>query len=192
MTEPFSPITLLIGGTIHVYDVRHILLDSYHPPAPKPQTWDRTVIHHTADRGMILLDPLEDPFRGSFWDELRYLTQGAYQQSLGSGGRLGWPYNFTIFPSGRIFYTGDIDQSRPHTYNANDEIAIALQGHFHEPHEETPTEAAEASLRELVDALPRIWGTHQRPVCGHRGVPGGRATACPGDILMELVTSLNS
>ncbi len=108
----------------------------------------------------------------------------AHLRRIRDTGTYGLPYNFVVFPSGRIYYCNDVDRAWPHTYQFNGHTAIALVGNYDA--NPVPMRAIGRALR-LADALAHVWlGQHDTVVQGHREMPGS-ATACPGQNVMALL-----
>lgn len=96
----------------------------------------------------------------------------------------GWPglsYHFFIPKSGKIYQINNFIDVTWHDAINWDSIGIALQGYFHTPQNQTPTEAQIKALRWLLDNLT---STHPEFPAGASNVFGHRersSTACPGD-----------
>lgn len=131
-----------------------------------------TNTHHTAvpENGMTDL-------------ELLKAIQGWHQGN-------GWPgasYHIVITRNGNRYRLNENGEITWHTANFNfDTVGIVLDGYFHPPYNERPTEAQVASLRqtlgELKNELPNLEANNY-----HRDYNRGTiyASACPGDIMEE-------
>lgn len=155
---------LLIGGSVWVKDIRED--EQWSNPSwdvsrtPKVQLY----LHHTAGSNERALAAR------------RLDQQLALMRAERDAAPFGLPYNFLVFPNGRIWYLNDVDNSFPHTYAHNDDTAICLAGNYELV---KPTHNATKQIGRLIDALRAMWGWEE-PVLGHRDV---YPTACPGKYL---------
>ena len=98
-----------------------------------------------------------------------------------------WPghaYHFDIFPSGRIYYTGDILTSRFVVGKGNtSNVAFCLIGLF--MGDVIPTDAALWSCFNLVENFKLAMNRADYIVSGHKETPGTLPTACPGEKWLE-------
>lgn len=93
----------------------------------------------------------------------------------------GWPglsYHFVITESGAIYQTNNFTDITWHDTKNSDSIGVLVDGYFHKPNLDVPTEAQLKSLKELLDWLctqnPQF-PADQNDVVGHRE---RSATAC--------------
>ena len=103
--------------------------------------------------------------------------------------RHGWPglsYHFYVFPSGRVYYTGDWATVRYHTAGEDDPntpqvisrwnergIAVCLAGNFSR---RRPTPGHLLSVKKLLANIQYTFA-HELPIAGHRDK---WSTSCPG------------
>lgn len=102
----------------------------------------------------------------------------------------GWPglaYHFVILKNGNIYQINSLADVTWHDGSNWDSLGICLQGYFHSPYNEKPTDAQLKSLRYLLDVLCNAYPefpAEEKNVLGHKE---RLATACPGDNLIGYV-----
>lgn len=104
-----------------------------------------------------------------------------------ANGWVGLSYHFFILKNGNIYQINKFTDVTWHDTVNWDSLGIALQGYFHTPSNEKPTDKQLQSLRWLLDQLCTQYPNfpaEQKNVLGHRE---RTATACPGDNLIGFV-----
>lgn len=102
----------------------------------------------------------------------------------------GWPglsYHEMIMPDGTVYFINKFEDVTWHDGHNWDSYGICLQGYFHQPYNNNPTQAQLESLRQRLDFLCTqmpAFPADQDDVLGHRD---RMATACPGDTLYPNV-----
>jgi hypothetical protein len=102
----------------------------------------------------------------------------------------GWPglsYHFFITKDGQVYQINNFSDVTWHDTVNWDSIGVCLQGYFHQPVNENPTDPQLRSLRALLDELCKNhpeFPADQSNVLGHKE---RSATSCPGDNLIGLV-----
>lgn len=155
----------IIGNGFPVIDARDYVSDTGGYRRRDLSRIQRISVHHSVTR-----EPLAKE------DELALLREiGAFHVNV-----RGWPgyaYHFTVAPSGRPYYTGDMATTR---YIVGDDnpynVGICLLGNFTDT---VPTDAALWTLKLLIGEIGFSLG-RDIPYYGHRDTPGVEATACPG------------
>lgn len=101
----------------------------------------------------------------------------------------GFGYHLAAFPSGRVYYCGDLGFARAHVASRNFElIGVALMGAF------TAVPPPDAQLRAAAEAVAFVRQAYPGVlVAGHRqwALPQF-PTACPGDTFADWVPGLSS
>lgn len=88
----------------------------------------------------------------------------------------GYPYHFTIFPSGRIYWNGGVDTSRAHVARHNDHTTgVSLPGNFMT---RKPGPAQLKALQDFINHYKYAMGPGTTEKVVPHGYFGG--TACPG------------
>jgi hypothetical protein len=125
----------------------------------------------------------DGPPRTIWWHHTVYTVrdippddQLVWLQNTISSGTYGWPYNFLVWPgdpSPIIWYLNDVDESHPHTYRHNSDVAIAAHGNYER--DDVPDNVIDA-MWTLSHALMAMWDVTipVRPHC--ETYP----TKCPG------------
>jgi hypothetical protein len=104
---------------------------------------------------------------------------------------MGWKcigYQVGISQDGNAYQLTDLDAQAAHVQDRNHElIGVAIEGDYSN---QRPPVEVEYSLSRVLTWLQGIYG--ELPVIGHRQAAKAYSpTACPGDGVMELLSSLS-
>ncbi|GEM_PF-2850177 len=174
---------ITIGNDLKAYDVRDLYPDR-EPGFSKrePTKVKKIIIHH--DAGSTLPEKVRQEL------ELRRIGV-SYRHHVSAQGWPGISYHLYVFPSGRVYYTGDWATVRYHTGGLDDPatpervsrhneqgLAIVLAGNFDRL---PPTPKHLEALRHTVANVQFLFSSFL-PVSGHQDEADAPqfATSCPG------------
>lgn len=139
--------------------------------------WKRITVHHSADRDPPRLDGSLAASAAAVRSIQKAHIDGKETHYSDIG------YHFVIDPYGKVFQGRELQWQGAHAYGDNNiqNLGVCLIGNFEE---ERPTEAALASLREMLDELRSTNKIPRSAVFTHHDL---KNTECPGKYLAAWV-----